>query len=56
MTNKEFEVPNDDMGDLHTVMIDADEMQVYVGTSSVIGRRREQQDAGPGRPAGGQAL
>lgn len=45
MTNKEFDLPKDNMGDLHTIQIDADEMQVYVGTSSVIGRRREQQDA-----------
>lgn len=45
MTNKEFNVPNDAMEDLHTVMIDANEMQVYVGISSVIGSRHEQQDA-----------
>lgn len=45
MTNGGYDLPNDDMEDLHTVMIDADEMQVYVGISSVIGRRHEQQDA-----------
>lgn len=45
MTNGGYDLPKDDMEDLHTVMIDADEMQVYVGISSVIGRRHEQQDA-----------
>lgn len=45
MTNRGYDLPNDDMQDLHTVMIGADEMQVYVGISSVIGKRHEQQDA-----------
>lgn len=45
MTNEEYTLPNDDMESLHTVMIDADEMQVYVGVSSVIGKRQQQQDS-----------
>lgn len=45
MTNREYDLLNDDMEDLHTVMINADRMQVSVGISSVIGRRQEQQDA-----------
>lgn len=33
------------MDDMHTVMLDEFKNNVYIGTSSVIGRRKEQQDA-----------
>lgn len=33
------------MDDMHTIMLDEFDKSVYIGTSSVIGRRKEQQDA-----------
>lgn len=37
--------PDNAMEDMHTVMLDAYGKNVYIGTSSVIGRREKQQDA-----------
>ncbi len=36
---------NDAMNDMHTVMLDELDKSVYIGSSSVIGQRKEQQDA-----------
>ncbi len=33
------------MDDMHTIMLDGFDKNVYIGTSSIIGRRKEQQDA-----------
>ena len=43
MADKEKDTVIDD--DMHTVMLDEFDKSVYIGTSSVIGRRKEQQDA-----------